>query len=196
MASHFDELAKALAQGTSRRRVLRGMLGGLFGAIAATVMPSGRTEAVEASGPPASIPAVRQAPVLNQRGPGVRGPGASVTGDPKLNQAPVQINQRPPILNQAPVRINQRPIVLNQRGAHFNQTGAASNPLRPGWNQHGQLRNHQSPTINQRRAWINEHRAVINQRRAGWNQSGGRFNQTWPGFNQRHRPHLNQVKRP
>ena len=48
MGSQFDELAKAIARGASRRTVLRGIVGGLLGAVAASLIPRGPSEAVEA----------------------------------------------------------------------------------------------------------------------------------------------------
>src|SRR4051794_19737146 len=95
MGSQFDELAKAVARGTSRRRIVRTMLGGLVGAFVASVLPSDRTEAVEA-GPESAEPSVRQVP--------------------RLNQAPTR-------LNQAPVRLNRAPVKLTQGPAQFNQVG-------------------------------------------------------------------------
>src|SRR5215213_4679930 len=92
MGSQFDELAKALARGASRRRVFRGVLGGLIGAVAASVLPGNRSEAVEA-GAPAAEPALQQATGVNQRPPGFNQVGPPTNTGPKLNQAPVRLNQ-------------------------------------------------------------------------------------------------------
>jgi hypothetical protein len=194
MGSAFDDLAKALAGGTSRRRVLRGMLGGLIGAIAGTALPSGRTEAVEA-GPTTTQPPVKPAPALNQ--------------------APVRLNQAPVRLNQAPVRLHPAPVQINQRGslAPNSRTQGVHADDGPTMNQSRRPFNQQDPRWNQMRAWLNQHHKPgmnqhgprvnqghtssrfnqgnphLNQRNwPGWNQGHHRFNQgAWPGWNQSHR---------
>ena len=180
MASQFEELAKAVARGASRRQVLRGIVGGLVGAVAATLLPSSRSESVEASEQPALGSALQQQPPR----PSPNGPSAPPTGQqpgagPRLNQTLV--------LNQAPVRINQAPLLvptgsvrLNQTGLHWNQhRGLAFNQRRAHLNQG------QRPSFNQYQAWLNQHPSLINQR-------GARLNQAALPFNQRRRPGWNQ----
>jgi hypothetical protein len=173
MGSQFDELAKAVARGTSRRHVFRSILGGLVGAVAAAVLPSGRTEAIEIAAPAAAEPSVRQVP--------------------RLNQAPIPLNRAPVKINQAPIRLNQASPLIPHNGprAHPVAGGPGFNgprPHGPGWNQRGHRFNQTHPRMNQQRLpWMNQHGARMNQGRPNFNQRGWpSFNHTvWRGFNQR-----------
>lgn len=178
MGSQFEELAKAVARGTSRRRILQSMLGGLVGAVAAAILPSGRTEAVEIASQSSAEPTLRQVP--------------------RLNQAPIKLNQAPVKINQSPVRLNQSGPFIPQGGPHINQRvgGPGFNsphPNGPGWNQRGHTFNQTRPPLNQQfQTWINQHRGQFNQGRPGWNQGQPWWNQSKPGLNQRGWPPFNQ----
>src|SRR4051812_32683259 len=92
MGSQFDELAKAVAQGASRRRVLRSLRPGLMGAVLATLAPSSRSEAVEAGAPGSSDPLLRKVSGPNRPSPTLNQSQSAANTGPRLNQAPVQRN--------------------------------------------------------------------------------------------------------
>jgi len=194
MGSRFDELAKAIARGASRRTVLRGIVGGLLGAVAALLIPRGPSEAVEAGAQTGTDLSLRQGPRLNQRPPILNQTGP--TG-PGLNQRPPILNQSwhaGPGLNQGPVRLNQTSVQMNQ--LHFNHTGSehvAMNAGRrgPRVNQHlGQ-----GARMNQQHLYLNQNGHLsLNQRQAWLNQVRSRFNQTRPVINQHRFPGLNQLR--
>ncbi|CAN5671937.1 hypothetical protein BH23CHL5_BH23CHL5_17500 [soil metagenome] len=48
--NRFDDLARAMAEGASRRTVLKGLTGGLLAGAAATVLPVGRLVAAQTTG--------------------------------------------------------------------------------------------------------------------------------------------------
>jgi hypothetical protein len=179
MRSQFDEVAKALAQGTSRRRVLGGIISGLVGVVAASLMPGSRSEAVEAGAAAPADSTARQSSGANLSGGGAR-----------LNQSPVRLNQGPGKVNQAAVRshsvqprVNQarQPVWFNQaqvrsrataRGAHTQSSGPAFNQVR--FNQF-------------RQQWFSHGTPQINAVRAQFNQSGVRLNQRgYPGWSHGH----------
>ena len=116
MGSQFDEIAKAVARGVPRRRAL---IGGVAGAVVASLLSSGKAPSAEAGVPETTSPAVQQKPAWNQQG---RGLNQTRTGfnQARFNQA--RFNQRH--FNQA--RFNQWRAKFNQR--HFNQ----GRPIRQG----------------------------------------------------------------
>jgi len=100
---------KAVARGLSRRRALRGLLGGIAGAVAASLWARGKAPSVEAG--PVEVPslALQQPPGWNQ-------------AQPRINQRPPGLTRRfnqqlPPGLNQH-ITWNQR---FNQDHPRFNQ---------------------------------------------------------------------------
>jgi hypothetical protein len=134
MASRLDDLPKALTRGTSRRQALRGMFGGIVGALAVALLPSDRTEAVEASaqagmplrqaqpGPsPAASPTTNSAPALHQTTPPV------INAGPPLNQTPPVLTETKP---QPRVSKRKRPDPSQWRGQSLNQirTSTSSQP--------------------------------------------------------------------
>jgi hypothetical protein len=184
MRSEFDQIAKALAQGSSRRRVLGAIVSGLVGVAAASLMPGSRSEAVEAGAAPAPDPSLRQASGAQLPNSGVR-----------LNQAPVRLNQGPGKLNRAAAQTHQLPARINQarQPAPFNQVrgrsrataqGARTQAASPAFNQ-AQFNQVQ---FNQfRQQWFTHGTPQFNAVQAQINQSPLRLNQRgYPGWNQGH----------
>ena len=100
MASRFDERAKALARGVTRRQALRGVLGGIAGAVAATFLTNVRTDPAQASAPAseaASAPLRQARPRLKQTTPVINSTGLELNQKPGFNQgrrARPNLNQR------------------------------------------------------------------------------------------------------
>jgi hypothetical protein len=179
MRSQFDEVAKALAQGSSRRRVLGGIISGLVGVVAASLLPGTRSEAVEAGAAPSADSSVRQASGANLPTPGVR-----------LNQAPIRLNQGPGKLNRSAMQTHQLPARINQarQPAGFNQA-----PFRARTTAHGAHTQSSGPAFNQarfnqfRQQWLTHGTPQFNAVHARFNQSPVRLNQRgYPGWNQGH----------
>jgi hypothetical protein len=184
MRSQFDEVAKALARGTSRRRVLGGIISGLVGVVAASLLPGSRSETVEAGAAPAADSSVRQASGANLPSPGVR-----------LNQAPVRLNQGPGKLNRSAMQSHQVPARINQtrQPASFNQARVRSRTTAQGARAQSS-----SPALNQaqfnqarfnqlRQQWLTHGPPPFNSVHPQFNQSPLRLNQRgYPGWNQGH----------
>jgi hypothetical protein len=210
MASQFDELAKAIARGASRRTVLRGIFGGLVGAVAASLLPSGRSESVEAGAPSAPVPGLRQSPSLNQRIPFVNQYTRPAPGGPVVNQLPVRLNQGPPglnppvhlnqvlQLNQAPVRLNQITTQMNQQ-RQVTQAGSSNGHRPPYLNQHHPTANQTDgphPRWNQRPGWnqrLGSNQSSGTNQRFGWNQRS-RGNQSGKSDFDQRQAWLNQIR--
>jgi hypothetical protein len=172
MASQFDEIAKVVARGMSRRRALRGLLGGIAGAVVASLWASGKAPSAEAVHEGTASPSLQQPP------------------KPKWNQT--VWNQTKPRVNQ---RFNQARAGLNQR-LRWNQQ-ARINALRARFNQqHSQIDHEPRPRrnnagANQVRPGWNQQRLHLNQTRFPLNQSGG-----GPTLNMVRGPHFDPRKRP
>jgi hypothetical protein len=190
MGSQFDELAKAVAQGASRRRVLRSLLPGLMGAVLATLAPSSRSEAVEVGAPGSSDPSLRQVSGPNRPSPSLNQSQSAANTGPRLNQAPVRLNQAPVQRNLAAQSRQTLP------GQNRNQSVASAGHGQnsPFWSNsgHGGF-NEQHPTWNQTTAAaVNQLRPGYNGGRPSINQIIARFSQVEPRLNQRGLPSWNQ----
>jgi hypothetical protein len=184
MRSQFDDVAKALAQGSSRRRVLGGIISGLVGVVAASLLPGSRSETVEAGAAPPADSSLRQASGANLPKPSVR-----------LNQAPVRLNQGPGKLNRSAMQTNPIPARINQarQPAGFNQARVRARTTAQG--AHTQS---SSPALNQasfnqtrfnqfRQQWLTHGTPQFNTVHAQFNQSPVHLNQRgYPGWNQGH----------
>jgi hypothetical protein len=183
MGSQFDELAKAVAQGASRRRVLRSLLTGLMGAVLATLAPSSRSEAVEVGAPGSSDPSLRQVSGPNRPSPSLNQSQSAANTGPRLNQAPVQRN----------LAARSRQTLPGQnRNQSVASAGHGQNS--PFWSNsgHGGF-NEQHPTWNQTTAAaVNQLRPGYNGGRPSINQIIARFSQVEPRLNQRGLPSWNQ----
>ena len=62
MVSQFDEIAKVVARGMSRRRALRGLLGGIAGAVVASLWAIGKAPSAEAGHDGTASPLLQQPP--------------------------------------------------------------------------------------------------------------------------------------
>jgi len=166
------------------------MLGGLIGAVAASVLPNGRTEAVEAGPQSTAEPAIRQAPRLNQR-------TVTLNQAPvKVNQAPIKLNQVSPVVTHGTVQSSQAQGSQDHHGPVFNQRRWNINQQNTHWNQSQHQFNQQRLHLNEQRPHLNQRQVHLNQRRHQFNQTHStNINQWWrPGMNQRRGPAFNHTR--
>ena len=134
MASRFDERAKALARGVTRRQALRGALVGIVGGVAAAMLlVSARSAAVEASAPvtvplrqssPSPMPATPTAS-SQQPGPTPTKPPAVINSAPAINPKPAASQAR---TRSRPNRDNQPQVTQWWRDSNPADAGRLIKP--------------------------------------------------------------------